>query len=112
MVNGEGSRLVTLTGPGGTGKTRLAIETAGRFLEPLNGAVWFAPLADVSDPALLAGALVDALSLPRSGEAEPLDQAVAALSSQPSLLVLDNFEQLVENGGAEVVQDCWRAFRP
>lgn len=96
-------RLLTLTGPGGTGKTRLAIEAAGRLVDWLAGAIWFVPLADLSDPALIAGTIVDALQLPRSGEVAPFEQAVAALSGQPSLLILDNFEQLVE-GGAELVQ--------
>jgi len=99
------TRLVTLTGPGGTGKTRLAIEAAGRLIEPRNGAIWFAPLADLSDPALIAGAIVDALGVSRFPGVEPLEQAVTILSSQPSLLVLDNFEQLVEIGGAEIVQE-------
>jgi non-specific serine/threonine protein kinase len=64
------------------------------------------PLADLSEPALIPDAVLNALRLPRresDGEA-PLDPVVAALSQQPSLLVLDNMEHLVEGGGAEIVQ--------
>jgi predicted ATPase/DNA-binding SARP family transcriptional activator len=100
---GRRPRLITLTGPGGTGKTRLAIEAAGEVVEAYRGAVWFVPLADLADPGLIAGAILDALRSPRSAAAEPLEQAAAVLGRQPSLLVLDNMEHLVE-GGAEQVQ--------
>lgn len=100
-------RLLTLTGPGGTGKTRLSIEAAGRMVEPLSGAVWFAPLADLSDPARIADALLDPLQLPRSSDVQPLQQIVELLAGQRSLLVLDNFEQLAhdDGSGARFVQD-------
>ena len=97
-------RLVTLSGTGGTGKTRLALEVAERLVEPFGGAVYFVPLADLSDPRRIADAVLDSLRVPRSPQREPLDQAVEALARQPSLLVLDNFEQLVEGGGAQIVQ--------
>lgn len=96
-------RLITLTGPGGTGKTRLSVEVARRLVDAFGGAVYFVPLADLSDPILIPGAIVDALRAPRSPEQEPLEQAAQFLSRQSSLLVLDNFEQIVE-GGTEVVQ--------
>ncbi len=102
MLQSGHTRLVTITGPGGTGKTRLALEVANRLLEPFAGAVWFVPLVDLSDPQLIAGAIVDALRIPRPATAEPLDQAVLALNRQPSLLVLDNLEQFVEEGGQVV----------
>src|SRR5262249_36755184 len=95
-------RLVTLTGPGGTGKTLLALEAAVRLLEPFSGAVWFVPLGDLSDPQLIAGAIADVMRLPRSPASAPLEQVVEALSRQPSLLALDNFEQLVEEGAGVV----------
>ncbi len=97
-------RLVTLSGTGGTGKTRLALEVAERLVESFGGAVYFVPLADLSDPRRVADAVLDSLRVPRSPQREPLDQAVEALARQPSLLVLDNFEQLVEGGGAQIVQ--------
>ncbi|WP_309718392.1 tetratricopeptide repeat protein, partial [Armatimonas sp.] len=98
------TRLLTLTGPGGTGKTRLSLEAAGRFAESFAGAVWFVPLADLSDASLIPTAILQALSIPLSGSKEPLEQAVTVLQKQPTLLILDNFEQLVEAGGAELVQ--------
>lgn len=94
----EETHIVTLTGPGGSGKTRLAVEAARHLLEPLREAVWFVALQDLADPRNIPGRIVDALRLQRCAIEEPLDQAVEALSQQPSLLVLDNFEHLVEEG--------------
>ncbi len=97
-------RLVTLTGAGGSGKTRLAVEVARRLQEEFKGSVWFVPLADLADPRLIVGAMLDALRLPRSPLVEPLEQIVTALSQQPALLVLDNLEHLlrVEGSGFRV----------
>jgi predicted ATPase/DNA-binding SARP family transcriptional activator/class 3 adenylate cyclase len=104
LLNPEPStRLVTLTGPGGTGKTRLALAAAEQLQEAFQGAVWFAPLADVSDPQRIADAVLESMALPHSPSLQPLDQVVDTLSRQPSLLVLDNLEQLVA-GAAEVVR--------
>jgi hypothetical protein len=90
-------RLLTLTGPGGTGKTRLSLEVARRLADAFEGAVWFAPLADLSDPTLIPDAILDALRLSRSPQRAPLDQVVEHLTKQPAaLLVLDNFEHLIE----------------
>jgi class 3 adenylate cyclase len=66
MLLTEGTRLVTLTGAGGSGKTRLALEAARQLVEPLRGAVWFVPLADLSDARLIADTMQNALRLPRS----------------------------------------------
>jgi predicted ATPase/DNA-binding SARP family transcriptional activator/class 3 adenylate cyclase len=98
------TRLVTLTGPGGTGKTRLALETARHLAERFSGAVWFVPLAEVDEAERLPDAALAALRLPRTAQVEPLDQLVEALGQQPSLLVLDNFEQLAAKG-ATLVQE-------
>jgi predicted ATPase/DNA-binding SARP family transcriptional activator/Tfp pilus assembly protein PilF len=89
-------RLVTLTGPGGTGKTRLALEVARRLLEPFRNAVWFVPLAALSDPGLLPDAVMAALQLSRSSSVDPFVQVVEMLNRQPALLILDNCEQLLE----------------
>lgn len=96
------SRLVTLTGPGGSGKTRLALEVADRLRTAFHGAVWFVPLQDLTDARLIPDKLLDVLRLPRSPQIEPIEQAVAFLSRQPSLLLLDNFEHLVTEGAALV----------
>ncbi|HZT41915.1 MAG TPA: tetratricopeptide repeat protein [Chthonomonadaceae bacterium] len=96
-------RLVTLLGPGGSGKSRLAIEVAARIGKESTQAIWIVPLADVVDPGHIAGAILSALRLQRSVSLDPLDQVIAALSARPGLLVLDNFEQLADDG-APVVQ--------
>jgi predicted ATPase/DNA-binding SARP family transcriptional activator len=95
LLLGEGVRLVTLTGPGGSGKTRLALEAAVRLREALDGAVWFVPLADLSDPQRIVDAIHGALRLPRLPQREPREQVVEAVSRPPSLLVLDNLEHLM-----------------
>src|SRR5581483_1788954 len=93
-------RLITLTGPAGSGKTRLAIEAAQRAPEDFAGAVWFVALADLTDARLLPATIADALQLPRSAQAEPLHQIAEFLNERnaPALLALDNFEQLAEAG--------------
>jgi predicted ATPase/DNA-binding SARP family transcriptional activator len=92
------TRLITLTGPGGSGKTRLAIEVAERLTEAYRGAVWFVSLADFADPRLIPDAIRDALRLPRAAELDPLEQVIAHLHDQPALLILDNFEHLTAWG--------------
>src|SRR5205085_9509578 len=92
------TRLVTLTGPGGSGKTRLAVAVAGRLQEQLDNAVAVVPLADLNDGAQLPDAMADALDLARTPERSPLEQVIAHLRGRPWLLVLDNFEHLVESG--------------
>ena len=100
-----GSRLVTLVGPGGAGKTRLATETASRQPAHRTGRVWFAPLAGVRDAEDVLGAVLGALEVRdiRSTDTEvmrmPMDlieHAVEALSGGDSLLVLDNCEHVVD----------------
>jgi len=92
------TRLVTLTGLGGSGKTRLALATAEQMQSALVGAVFFVPLADINDAALIPDAILSALQLPRQGHLSALEQTVGALSHRATLLVLDNFEHLVEQG--------------
>jgi non-specific serine/threonine protein kinase len=99
-----GARLVTLTGPGGTGKTRLAIELGARLCGRLAGAVWFAPLADLADPTLVPGAILDAMRIECAPGRAPLDEIARALGGDRALLILDNFEQLAAEGAA-IVRD-------
>ena len=60
-------RLVTLTGPGGSGKTRLALEVARRLRQRWQGAIWFVPLQDLTDPQLIPAGALDSLRVPRAG---------------------------------------------
>jgi predicted ATPase/DNA-binding SARP family transcriptional activator len=99
----ETARLVTLTGVGGSGKTRLALETARQLLEIFGGSIWFVPLATVNDARLIADAMLEALRLPRAPGLDPLERIAAKLAGQPALLLLDNFDQLAAEG-APVVQ--------
>jgi predicted ATPase/DNA-binding SARP family transcriptional activator len=110
LLLADETRLVTLTGPGGSGKTRLAVEAAADVADAFRGAAWFVPLQELMHAELIAGAIVDALDLARSPGLEPLDQACEALSRQPSLLVLDNFEHLVSDGAAVVQSVLERAL--
>ncbi len=95
------ARLVTLTGPAGTGKTRLAIQVAQQAARAFAGGVWFVPLQDLLDPRRIPDAIVDALRLPRStagaDSLEPFEQVAQFLdrAAGPALLVLDNLEQLL-----------------
>lgn len=91
-------RLVTLTGPGGTGKTRLAIEIArrlaGEYPAAFPDGLYFADLASVSDPALFMPALVDALGIGDQGGDTSAATVRKYLQSRRVLLILDNFEQI------------------
>jgi predicted ATPase len=89
-------RLVTLTGPGGVGKTRLALQVGAELLDQFADGVWFVPLAPIVDPDLVAPTIVRALGL-AEGEAPPRAAQLlrAYLRDKRLLLVLDNFEQLL-----------------
>lgn len=88
-------RLVTLLGPGGVGKTRLAIET-GRAIQGFPDGVALVSLAPVTAPALVAQAIGDALGVAFSGMGDLLAQLVSHLRDQRLLLILDNLEQLLD----------------
>ena len=91
------TRLVTLTGPGGTGKTRLAIAVAQQLRETFAEQVWFVSLAELPNVKRLVEVVRDGLGLPRD-QPDPHVQLVRRLSAGPSLLILDNYEHLVEEG--------------
>lgn len=94
----EGARLVTVTGTGGAGKTRLAIEAARRLLPAYAGRVAFVELESLDDPGRVPSALLKALRVYSSPEADPFECAANALGGRPALLVLDNYEQLLTDG--------------
>jgi predicted ATPase/DNA-binding SARP family transcriptional activator len=92
------SRLVTLTGPGGAGKTRLATTVARDMAAGLRGGAWLVELAAVTDPAAVAQAAVTAFGSQGTGSAtgRPVDRLVDAVSPESTLLVLDNCEHLLD----------------
>jgi predicted ATPase/class 3 adenylate cyclase len=91
----ENERLVTLTGPGGTGKTRLAIEAARGLLERYPDGVWFVALDTVRDASLLIPTIAQTLHVPEQ-PGRPIATTLAdSLASKRTLLVLDNLEQIV-----------------
>jgi predicted ATPase/tRNA A-37 threonylcarbamoyl transferase component Bud32 len=93
-----GARLLTLTGPGGTGKTRLALRAAELVATSFPGGTVFVPLAAITDSALVVGTLAQALGVVESS-ARPLLAAIIAdlrSANAPTLLVLDNFEQVID----------------
>ena len=90
------SRLVTLTGPGGIGKTRLAIEVATRAVDDYPGGVFFVSLAAVTDASLVLPAVAAVLEILEQPEEQLLHVIAVSLGSQPTLLVLDNLEQVPE----------------
>src|SRR6185369_6960438 len=86
------SRLLTLTGPGGIGKTRLALQLAAEMLDRFPDGVFFVPLASVYDPALVANAIALALVVSEVQGESLVDTLGKTLRDQRVLLILDNFE--------------------
>ena len=88
-------RLLTLTGPGGTGKTRLALQAAADLLDDFPDGTFFAPLATLSEAELFLSAVAEALGVREIGE-QPLDESLKDyLHDRRLLLLLDNFEQVL-----------------
>lgn len=91
-----GVRLLTLTGPGGTGKTRLALRVASDLIAQYPDGVWFVPLAQIGAPARVASVIAETLGI-RETPGEPIaDSLRAFLRTRRMLLLLDNVEHVVE----------------
>lgn len=88
-------RLLTMTGPGGVGKTRLALKVATILQQAFADGICFVALAPVSDPDLVVPAISQTLGLKEVGDQSPVEQVVAYLREKRLLLVLDNFEQVL-----------------
>jgi predicted ATPase/DNA-binding CsgD family transcriptional regulator len=104
------ARLVTLTGPGGVGKTRLGLGAANDLLADFADGVYFVPLAPISDPDLVVAAIAQTLGVKETGERSLLDLLNAHLQDKRVLLLLDNFEQVVSAASqlAELAAVCPR----
>ena len=101
-------RLVTLTGPGGIGKTRLALAVAADLADQFEGGVRWADVSTLRDPTLLAATLVHALHLPEAAGRTPFDTMVGELRERPVLLIIDSFERVAAAGRtvAELLAAC------
>ncbi|CAN5297899.1 LuxR family transcriptional regulator [soil metagenome] len=89
-------RLLTLTGPGGTGKTRLGLQVAAELLDEFEGGVFFVALAPISDPELVASAMAGPLGVRESADRTLTEALKEYLRDRELLLLLDNFEQVLE----------------
>ncbi|MDB5585566.1 MAG: hypothetical protein JWP26_536 [Devosia sp.] len=88
-------KLVTLTGSGGAGKTRIALDAGLRLIGTYADGVWLVELASITDPQLVGEALCAALGVPLAADRPALESAIAYLSQKEALLILDNCEHLV-----------------
>jgi DNA-binding SARP family transcriptional activator len=104
-----GARLVTLTGAGGTGKTRLALQFAAGAVERFRDGAWMAGLAGVADPALVAPLVMEALGVRQTGEVPVIEALRYRLRLAELLLVLDNCEHLLD---AAAHSRGWEAAAP
>jgi predicted ATPase/DNA-binding SARP family transcriptional activator len=100
-------RLVTLTGPGGVGKTRLGLQVAAELLDAFADGVFFVSLAPITDPELVAAAIAQVLGVREAGGQSLLESLAECLRDKQLLLVLDNFEQVL--GAALRVADLLTA---
>lgn len=94
-------RLLTLTGPAGTGKTRLALRVAAGVMDRFPDGVFFVPLGSISEVELVIPTIAHEVGLPDRGGSHPMERLTAHLRDRTTLLVLDNFEQVL--GAAPLV---------
>jgi predicted ATPase/class 3 adenylate cyclase len=95
-------QLLTLTGPGGTGKTRLAVQAAAEAFEHYPDGVWWVPLAPLRDPSLVLSAVAQSLELAEVAGLELDEQLSAELEGKQALVVLDNAEHLLPDAAREI----------
>jgi predicted ATPase/DNA-binding CsgD family transcriptional regulator len=94
-----GCCLLTLIGPGGIGKTRLAVEAASRQLQHFNDGVYFVPLASIGSSQFIVSSIGDALNLSFFKQSDPKTQLLNVLSKKSVFMVIDNFEHVLDGAG-------------
>jgi predicted ATPase/class 3 adenylate cyclase len=108
LLRHDRTRLVTLTGPGGIGKTRLGLQIAAELSDDFANGVWWVPLANVTNPGAVGSAIGLALDIQENG-AEPFATTLGHhIKKKRLLLVLDNFEHVLEGASvvAALLRDC------
>ncbi len=104
----EGIRLLTLTGPGGIGKTRMALQAAAELIEQFEDGVYFVDLAPIRDPEAVPIAIARTLGLRETSDRPLLDELKAQLQAKKMMLLLDNFEQVTSAAPkvGDLLRDC------
>ena len=108
LIGRSSERLVTLTGMGGTGKTRLALRVGSALLEAFQDGVFFCDLSALTDPTLVLSTVAETLGVQEESGAGVLDSLIKQLRDRTLLLVLDNCEQVIEAASevSKLLDDC------
>jgi predicted ATPase/transcriptional regulator with XRE-family HTH domain len=99
LLRDPGCRLITLIGLAGIGKTRLALQLSDRYKDAFTDGVFFVPLAALSSPGMIGATIANAIGFQFHGASEPEIHLLRTLQGKQMLLVLDNFEHLMEGAG-------------